>query len=800
MKLTDSQVLSICIQELQDSSALRTNELSDQRAASMDRYLGEPMGNEVEGRSQIVTREIFSTIEWLKPSLMRIFADVDNLVRFEPVGPEDEDQAKQETEVCNHVFWQHNRGFYNLLTFITDGLLSKTGVLKVWWDDTEEEEREEYHGLDMMAVAELLSDQEWTREVLEAEQAEEGISLVVKATRKKGRVCIEPVPPEEFGVERNARSPYAKDSSFVWHRVRKTRSDLIEEGYDRAKVEALPGDEDVEGLERLARYHLSDEIDQISHAHSSMQQVWVTECYVRLDRNDDGIGELLKVTLASSSGYASGATLLDVEETDRIPFSTFSPIIITHKFHGLSVADVLRDLEDIKTALLRGALDAMYLANNPRLAVNGRVNLDDLLVSRPGGIVRTEGNDPPGNHLYPMPQQPPAADTFGLLEYLDQLRQQRTGAGDDVPALEKNSLANVNPTVAAIAYDAARSKIELLARIIAEIGLVPLFRDVHELMQKHSHQALTVRLRNGWTRVNPSEWRRRENVQVQVGIGQASRERRLMTMEQLLGKQMEIGSNGGMGQLIMPGHVYNAITDWTDAMGIDPGRYWQDPAQVPPQPPAPDAAMMAMQLHGQIEGKKAENDQAKIKLEAYKIQQDGQLRQAEFVVRQQEAQARAQVERLKAELASLRLASESETSVIRAQAEAEKAAKSAELKSAELLLRDTQERNKQNLEWAKAALSSSTTITVEQMRQAGMYEAADAQERAEREKVGSARREVEERQGMSSTIAELKAALMELMASNAAPRVIERDPSGRAVAIGGKAIRRNALDLIESIG
>lgn len=801
MKLDDSAILNICIQEMQDSATYQTGELSDERADAMDRYLGAPLGNEEEGRSQVVSRDTMETIEWVLPSLMRLMADADNLVHFEAVGPEDEEQAKQESEVVNHIFWQKNRGFYNLYACIKDGLLSKTGVLKAWWDDSRDEEREEYKGIDPIALFELLQDREWSREVIDFEENDDGtLDVTFKAVRERGQVRIEPCPPEEFGVSRSARSPYAKDCPFVYHRTRKTRSQLVEEGYDRKKVDSLPDDSDLDTRERLSRYHLSDEQDYYNAGHKSMALIWVTEAYVRVDRNDDGIAELLKVTFASSGMGGDNGVLLDIEEVDRVPFSTFSPVLLTHKFYGLSLADLVGDLQDIKTALLRGTLDAMYLANNPRTAVNERVNLDDMLTSRPGGLVRTQGTDPPGNHIMPIPQQPVPGETFGLLEYLDTIRQDRTGSGDNVPSLDKNSLANVNPSVAAIAYDAARTKIELLARIIAEICLVPLFRDIHELTAKHSTKAMTIRLRNGWSQTNPQEWRRRENLTVQVGIGLASRERRLMTLEQVYAKQMEIGGNGGMGQLLQPANVYRTLADWTDALGMEPSAYWTDPATIPPAPPQPDPNAQLLQLQAQIEGAKNQTAQAKIQLDARKMQVEAQMKAAEFQLRREELTAERDVKRLQAEIAALKAGSDSQNAQLKAIADAEKNAKESELKQAQMLLQDAREKSKLALEWQKASLASATTLTVEQLRQMGLDGEADKREQDMLAAEESRRREDEDKQSMRETIANLQAALQEISEGRNAPKRIERDEMGRAIAIGGLPIRRNAQDLIESIG
>ncbi len=146
--------------------------------------------------------------------------------------------------------------------------------------------------------------------------------MVFKTTWTKGRIRIEPCPPEEVGVNRDARTPFIQDCRWVHHRTLKTKAELVEMGFDRDTVMSIPTDDDVPTEEELARRNKADETDYNDLAqHWSMQTVWVTECYVRVDRDDDGIAELLKVTLAAGHhDNASGSIMLDVEEVDMVPF------------------------------------------------------------------------------------------------------------------------------------------------------------------------------------------------------------------------------------------------------------------------------------------------------------------------------------------------------------------------------------------------------------------------------------------------------------------------------------------------
>jgi hypothetical protein len=437
MKISDEEILSICIDEMENAAGGIAGDLEDERTEAMDRYYGELYGDEIEGRSQVVTREVYETVEGILPSLVRIFAESDNMVTFSPTGPEDEEQAEMESAAVNHYFWNRNRGFYNVYTFLKDALLSKTSILKIWADVEDKEEREEYEALDEMQLGELLNDSAYDREVIEWDIDESGYNVVFKTKSKRVDINIEPVPPEEFGVSGTARSPYAKDAQFVWQRALKSYGDLVAEGYDRDTLERIESTNGTGSQERQARRNLSNESDYFnSTSELSMRQFWITECYLRIDRNDDGIPELIRATIAAGETSSSSGEILDIEEVDRIPFVSASPILLTHKFHGMSIADLVIDLQAINTTLLRQVIDNTYLANNGQTAANtDHVNIEDLMTRRPGGIVRYEGQQPWNSVVGPIPHNQLPPQTFELFERLDERQKRRTGYGDEVAGL-----------------------------------------------------------------------------------------------------------------------------------------------------------------------------------------------------------------------------------------------------------------------------------------------------------------------------------------------------------------------------
>src|SRR3982075_1092278 len=484
--------------------------LASERADAMDYYLGD-MSHDMpspEGRSRAVSTDVADTIEGLMPSLMEIFVGADGVVRFEPVGPEDVTAAEQETDYVNHVFMQANPGFLILYSFIKDALLAKVGVVKVWWEERSQEERETYYDLPDDGYAILAADPDIeivahsARPAVaspEGDETREGAPMLhdVECVRSKSAagVKIEPVPPEEFGISRNARS--LRDCDYAFHKVLLTPAKLIAQGYDKAQIDALPTYSNIANTEEVQRDTVNEYQYTGDENNKAARRIEVTEHYVRMDYEGNGKAGLYQVTSGGSQGdILTKDGKPDIRPIDEIPFAAMTPVIVTHRFFGRSIADLVMDIQRIKTALLRGALDNLYLHNHPRVEVPeshaSDNTLDDLLVSRPGGIVRTKA--PGGLQWQVVPDI--GGHVFPLLQYQDATREWRTGVSRQGQGVDPNALQNQVATIANQMFNAAQAKVKMIARIFAETGIRDLFSLLHALVRKHGSQAQAVRLRH----------------------------------------------------------------------------------------------------------------------------------------------------------------------------------------------------------------------------------------------------------------------------------------------------------------
>jgi hypothetical protein len=635
------------------------------------------------------------------------------------------DAAKQASWRVSREFWKNNRGFENLYTFCKDALVTKTGIMKVWFDEKCMEEREDYKGVTEMEIAALLNDQVMDREVIEdsVELNDDGtIDVAFKAKPKNGKVRIMCCPGEEFGVSRDARSPNVKEADFSYHRTPKLRGELIAMGYPKNLVNRIPRNNDIDTEETLARRHILDEQNTINDsAHSEHEKVWLAECYIKLDYNRDGIPELMKVVVANASAhFGAGGILLEKEEVDRVPFCTTPANLLTHKFYGLSVADLVMDVQRINTTLTRGILDNTYLANNQRMAANRNVNLDDLLVSRPGGVVRTKGEAPPLNNLAPIPTQQIPQSTFALLERMDGIPAQRVGSGS-TSQLDPKQLSNLNVGVAAMAVDQSKAKVELIARIIAEIGLRDVFRDIYELLSKNIRHPEQQQFEGEWIEMHPGHWRTREHMTVNVGIGIANRERKQLALEKVLERQALVAQMGGIGTFVNPENIFHALEDEATPLGLTTGRYYMDPATAQTKEEGPSIEEQTLMVNretamAQIQVQRESNQ---VKLMEARMKAELQARRDAADI--EEMQVRKEIQAIELQTTQLRESAQAGNENARMQMEFQEKRAQNRIEELQLRLEQIQERSDRAMDKYKADLDSATKLTLENMKQSELH-------------------------------------------------------------------------------
>lgn len=654
-KIGDDELSSIVKAEIASCDGLSGSELANQRTDNLERYFAMPYGTEQEGRSSVISPDVRDAIGWVMPTLMRIFNSGEKVCEFEPEEPKDIEAAKQATEYVNFIWTKDNPGFLNFYTWFFDGLLSKEGTLKIYWNETDRTRRERYSGLDDATFAKIVNQEGVT--VSEHTETESEViapsevpgappqvvkvkihDLVITKTEKQGRVCVDTIPPEEYLISADART--AEEATLEGHKRRRTISDLIEDGFDKEKVQGLGGDTgpDVDGQAVVRDEGSAQTLSAGSTSgtlNPAMREVWVYECYIRVDVDGDGIAEMRKVT-AAGPGY----TILDNVAWDAPkPFVSMTPLPLPHRKVGLALADITKIWQLLRTTILRQYLDNLYLSTNQREEVVASQIIDptEALSHKPGQKIRVKQI----GSIAPI--QVPQIGSVALegLNYIDQLKENATGVSSRTQGLGSNKL-HETARGEQMLMSAAMGKIELIARVYAETGVKQAFRLIHKLVCMYQDQPRIIRLTGDkWVPMDPSGWNADMDMTVSVGLGTGDPERQMFAAQAIGALQEKLFPMG----MVTPENAMQTAEMLVNAAG-EKGveRFFTAPdPNAPPKPdPKAQAEAAKMQAEGQAKMAQAQMDG---QMKAAQMQQDAQHKQAQA---QQDAQLSQQ--RLQAEM------------------------------------------------------------------------------------------------------------------------------------------------------
>ena len=631
MKLTKERLKALIGQEITNSLGFYGGELSSQRKNALKFYLGEPLGNEVEGQSQVRSQDVLEVVESILPSMMRVFTQGESIVRFEPQGAEDVEYADQASDYINHVFMKDNNGYSILHTMFKDALISKNGFVKYYWKKTKEQKQESYENLTGAEYQALIADPEV--EIVEVEdtateidydnidQMEDTFNVTVKRVKDHGKICVENVAPESMLISKTATS--IEDSNFIGQRVFKTRSELVDMGFDKKKImELSPADEDIYNTEAVIRRSYDDETtpQDYQNIDPMLTIVGVTDCYMKCDYDNDGISELRHIVVGGTG--VNTYHILENEPIEEIPFAMVTAIPMPHRFFGLSIYDLIGDVQEIKTTLLRQTLNNAYLQNNARtVVVDGQANIDDILNSRAGGIVRVKNP----NAVTPLQAPNFMQEGLAMLGKVDEIREARSGVSKVQMGLDSDVInkSHTTATSANVMMNASTQRIELYARNFSE-GIKRMFQGILTQVCKYQDQERIIQLRGKFVPMNPREWVNRYNATVQIGLGSGSMDQKLEVLSRVLAVQEKLIGAGGMG-IVDPQKIYNTLEKYLENAGYkDASLFFNNPANRPPQQQRqqkPDPAMQLAQADLQRQQMK---DQAEIQLKQKKLQLDEQ--------------------------------------------------------------------------------------------------------------------------------------------------------------------------------
>jgi len=599
------------------------NEISTIREDNYNYYYGKKYGDERENHSQFVTREVFEAIEWALPSIMRAFTSGDQVVSFAPMGPGDEGEAEQETDVVNHFIFNETNGFVVLYEGIKDALMYPNAYLKVYMDESKSVKTETYRGIDATGLVEL--DQIEGFEFLEASSRIEDTELGqievfdVKGKRVETRpkLCIDAVEPEKLRIDNEWTSLSLDGCPFICHEEKRSKTWLIQNGYDKKRLEELgcgDGSKKDWGSESVNRLFYSDENTGEDDA-PGMEQFWVREIIAMVDFDGDGIAEQRKIVLIHDE-------IFENEEYYEQPYVSLVTMLNSHRHVGYSLAESVKDLQRLSSQLIRQILDNAYRLNIQRKYVGS-----GALV--PGGTTLDALEDV-NNEIIPVrdpsqiiDEQPNSViqQLIPLTQSLNDTKKVRTGISPEL-SLDPEILRGSTAGAFMNALENASQRIEMITRLMAETGIKWMMLKIHRLLREYMDIPKTIRIRGKWVSVNPGDWPERPNVDVSVGLGFNSREKTVAAIMSLLQVQQQAAVTG----MVQNNNVFAALSELVKALGFkSPEQFFTPPDQVPPKGPDPEAQALQAQMQAQMEAVKAQqeavaNDRARVQIEAERHQ------------------------------------------------------------------------------------------------------------------------------------------------------------------------------------
>lgn len=634
--MTEADLLATIDSYTHDGMDYQQSTLSTQISKSIKYYYGEKLGNEVKGKSSVVSKDVADAVDWLMPSLMRIFSGDKSVVAFIPSKEEDKEIAKQAEEYVNYLYNVQNDGFLNTYSVIQDTLLAKNGILKHYYKEQIELEFDSYSGLSQDQLEVLLLEEGVELSAM-SEVDTDGL-VEVELSRKKinKTLCIECVPPEEFIID--TWSATLEEASFHGHRRNVKRTELVQYGFDKDLVQTL-SPAPSEGLASgngasVTRARNEYDRAQFTNGQSpqegSQEDVVVLEGIIKVDFDGDGIAERRRVVVADNK-------LLINERYDEPLFTDFRSHIIAHKFYGLSMYDQLKDIQKIKTTLIRNILDNMYTLNNGRYeVVDGQVNMDDLLYNQLGGVVRTKM----AGAIKQLDTPALPVQNFTMLEYLDTLKDNRTGLSKTSRGMNDNILhSNQAASSVADVMSAAEQKQELIARVLAH-SFSKLYSNLYKLTLLHVDSEEIFHVRGEYVTVNPANWRKDYTVRPVAGIGNGRTAEKVMNAQMLMNMLQSFKAGGGENIIYDWDSLYEMTMEVTENAGfINPYRFWKNPSR--PEGLQAQEDLKKRQSQPSPEDQKIfaeiEEKKGKLQLDNKEIDTDKEIKLRELAVREREA-------------------------------------------------------------------------------------------------------------------------------------------------------------------
>lgn len=615
-QLNDENLVSLVNTELNDAVSYFDSELNNERRENEDFYDGALPAQKQKGRSKYVSSDVFDVTESVKASLLETFSGNRTIVSFRPTGADDVEPAKVATEYTNHVFYRQNDGYGLIQDVIHNGLLQRIGVVKAYWKEDYRLEQYEFHNLNYSDIL-MLAEQDDVTEIETEEQELGDLVLYHGVYTKKvntSKVALDSLSSSEFIISEGAKS--IDEARIVAHRVPKTISGLMKEGY--SKAQAIEAFESASDNEKVSTGSLDSNVfSEDDSKQKQTEEFWVYESYIEIDEDGSGEAVLLKVLTA-------GDVLLDKEEVSSKPFFVFSPVAEPHKVIGKDFTKNLKPIQNAKTTLTRSVLDHTVITNNPRMQVlKGTLhNPRELLDDRAGGVVNVKRTD----GLLPIPQAPMNPYVFNSIQMLDDSKEQATGVSRLSQGINKDAISKQNSSdMIGGLVNLSQQRQKTIARNFAERFLKPLFLYIYKLVLENETEESVIEVAGNYFPIKPDEWMERKDVSIEFTIGYQEAEREAA---ELRGIYQELAADPVLAQGFGYDKRFALYQKILEKQGIkDIQNYLTAPEQLQAPQPSPEEQMNLKLLEQSLDinERQTVNMEKKQALDEYRTMRDMEL-------------------------------------------------------------------------------------------------------------------------------------------------------------------------------
>ena len=537
-------------------------------------------------RSNIVDTSVADTVEWALPSLIRLFFGSETPITITGIGDNDVKAAKVMDQLISYQLMRKNNAFLVFYNWFKDALLG-FGVIKCIWD----RETAQVPKTIIVSYARYI---ELTNnpmiQITGAESADMFGNVAVsylETVYKKNNPKVENILVSEFLFPPRLKN--IEDATFVAHKKRVTLSYLNQRAKDGVytNVDKLSGNPETDYDELELDINDNYDTGYTNNLDKARTEVIIYECYTKLDINGDGILEDLIVTVCENE-----ILRIEINPFGRHPFFLLSPSKDPHRVYSKrAIPEMVGQLQDLKTALIRQMVINIGLTNDPRMILSEEaINIDDYINGK--AIIRKKAGYSMADSVMAMPIQPLHPWTFQFLEYIEAQKEARTGVTRYNQGLDGSSLNKTASGINAI-IGQSQQRLDLIARMFKETGISDLYRFLISLNQKFVDQPTVIRITDKELKITPDDLRGEIDLEVNASAGISAKQENMQYIQTLMTANLQLAGAGV--QIATPDNFYNLMKRWITESGLkNPSDYITQPALVQQR------AMMEIQMRQQV--------------------------------------------------------------------------------------------------------------------------------------------------------------------------------------------------------